>query len=129
MPMDELERGLSNAALLVAESVGTVVGFAMAKELDGDFHLTVMAVHPTHGRRGLGRALVQAIVDEAVRRRHPAVTLTTFEDLPWNGPFYRSAGFHILSDEELSPTLRSILAREATLGMVKRVAMRLSIPA
>jgi ribosomal protein S18 acetylase RimI-like enzyme len=57
MPMDELERGLSNASLLVAESDGIVVGFAMAKELDGNFHLMVMAVHPEYGKRGFGRML------------------------------------------------------------------------
>lgn len=129
MPMDELQRGLLNASLLVAESEGVVVGFAMAKELDGHFHLTVMAVHPKYGKRGFGRMLVQAIIDEAKRRQHPAVTLTTFADLPWNGPFYRSAGFHVLSDKELNPTLRVILAQEASLGMVNRVAMRCPIPA
>jgi GNAT superfamily N-acetyltransferase len=129
MPMDDLERGLLDASLLVAESDGMVTGFAMAKELDGNFHLTVMAVHPEHGKRGFGRELVQAIIDEAARRQHPAVTLTTFEDLPWNGPFYQSAGFRVISDKELSPALRHILAHETHLGMERRVAMQCAIPA
>ena len=124
MPMDELQRGLESGSLLVAVSQGSVVGFAMAREQDGNFHLTVMAVHPDHGNRGFGRKLVLAIIDEAARRRLSSVTLTTFEDLPWNGPFYRSAGFRVLRDEELSPTLHNILANEERLGMVSRVAMR-----
>jgi ribosomal protein S18 acetylase RimI-like enzyme len=129
MPMDELESGLERGSLLVAVSHGSVVGFAMAREQDGDFHLTVMAVHPDHGNRGFGRKLVVAIIDEAARRKHPGVTLTTFEDLPWNGPFYRSAGFRVLGDGELSPALRNILAHEECLGMVNRVAMRCAIAA
>jgi GNAT superfamily N-acetyltransferase len=127
MPMDELENGLASGSLLVASSQGAVVGFAMAREQDGDLHLTVMAVHPDHGNRGFGRQLVLAIIDEAARRQHSGVTLTTFADLPWNGPFYRSAGFRLLSDEELSPALRRILAQEECLGMVNRVAMRCPI--
>jgi hypothetical protein len=27
------------------------------------------------------------------RRRYPAVTLTTFRDVPWNAPFYTRLGF------------------------------------
>lgn len=127
MPMDELEKGLASGSLLVAVSQDSVVGFAMVREQDGNFHLTVMAVHPDHGKRGFGRQLVQAIIEEAERRQHSGVTLTTFDDLPWNGPFYRSAGFRVLTDEELSPTLRDILANEAHLGMVNRVAMRRAI--
>jgi predicted N-acetyltransferase YhbS len=100
-----------------------VVGFAMAQEQDECLHLAVMAVHPAHGGRGLGRKLVLAIVNEAVRRQRAGVTLTTFDDLPWNGPFYRSVGFRVLGDDELSPALRQVLAQEEKLGMTTRVAM------
>ena len=127
MPTDELERGLESGSLLVATSHDSVVGFAMAREQDGNFHLTVMAVHPDHGNRGFGRKLVLAIIDEAARRRLSGVTLTTFEDLPWNASFYRSAGFRVLSDEELSSALRESLTHEKRLGMVSRVAMRYAI--
>ena len=101
MPMDELEKGLASGSLLVATSDGAVVGFAMAKELDENFHLTVMAVHPEYGNRGFGRQLVLAMIDEATQRKHSAVTLTTFGDLPWNGPFYQSAGFRVLNGKYL----------------------------
>jgi predicted N-acetyltransferase YhbS len=127
MSMDELESGLAQGSLLVATSQGCVIGFAMARELEGSFYLAVMAVHPHHGRRGFGRQLVLAIVDQAARRKHAGVTLTTFADLPWNGPFYQSVGFRVLSDEALTPALRHLLAQEARLGMVNRVAMRLTI--
>jgi len=127
MPMSELERAADLGLLLVATSQHRVVGFAMAQEQDGFLHLAVMAVHPDHGNRGVGRKLVLAMIQEATRRGHPGVTLTTFEDLAWNGPFYRKAGFRVLGDSELSPSLRKILAQEASLGMVNRVAMHHAI--
>lgn len=110
MPLDQLAQGADAGLLLVATSDDVVVGFAMAQEQGACLHLAVMAVHPAHARRGLGRKLVRAIVDEAARRQRAGVTLTTFDDLPWNGPFYRSAGFRVLGDEELSPALRKVLA-------------------
>jgi len=129
MPIDDLERATDNGLLLVATSHRLVVGFAMAQEQDGFLHLAVMAVHPDHGSRGLGRELVMAVIHEAARRTTLGVTLTTFADLPWNGPFYLKTGFRVLSDSELSPSLRNILAQEERLGMVNRVAMRYAVAA
>lgn len=129
MPAGDLEQATDDGLLFVATSEDSVVGFAMAHMLDDSLYLAVMAVHPDHGNQGLGRKLVDAICAEAARRRHSAVTLTTFEDLPWNGPFYRKAGFRALGDEELSPSLRAILVQEARLGMVNRIAMQRKIAA
>lgn len=129
MPLAELASALDHALLFVATAQGRAVGFAMAQERGESLHLAVMAMHPEHGRRGLGRQLVQAIVDAAARRRCVAVTLTTFDDLPWNGPFYRGLGFRVLRDAELDGPLRAILAHERSLGMTDRVAMRLEIGA
>jgi GNAT superfamily N-acetyltransferase len=123
MPLSDLETAAYEGLLLVAISDESVVGFAMAHELDGSLHLAVMAVHPGYGNRGLGRKLVNAILHEAARRQLAKVTLTTFGDLPWNGPFYQKAGFRVLSDAELSPSLRDIIAHEERLGMVNRIAM------
>lgn len=127
MPIGELEKAADDGLLLVATSDQSVVGFAMAHALDDALHLAVMAVHPAHGRRGLGRKLVLAMLDEAARRQFAKVTLTTFADLAWNGPFYQHAGFRALGDAELSPSLREIIAHEQGLGMANRVAMQRSL--
>lgn len=129
MPIDDLEKATDCGLLLVATSHHVVVGFAMAQEQDGFLHLAVMAVHPDHGKRGLGRELVMAMIHEAAQRKSLGVTLTTFEDLPWNGPFYRKMGFRVLSDSELRPALRRILAHEERLGMFNRVAMQHAVAA
>lgn len=123
MPAGDLQNAIDQGLLFVAHVGDAVVGFAMAQLLDDALHLAVMAVHPDHGQRGHGRALVLAILHEAGDRGLSKVTLTTFADLPFNGPFYRKAGFRVLSDAQLSPALREILEHESALGMANRVAM------
>jgi GNAT superfamily N-acetyltransferase len=103
-----------------------VNGFAMVEAMDGDAHLAQLSVHPDHGRQGLGTSLVEAAVAWAERAGYPAITLTTFADVPWNGPFYARLGFTVVPEEELTPTLRTARARQRELGLddlAARVAM------
>ena len=111
---------------LVAELDGAVRGFAYAAPLDDALQLEELDVLPAWGRRGVGRALVAAVVDEARARGLAAVTLTTFRDVPWNAPFYRGLGFRVLADDEISPGLAALVAYEARRGLptAMRVAMR-----
>ncbi len=102
------------------------VGFALVEDFDGAAHLDELDVHPAHGRRGLGAALVGAVCDGARRRGFPAVTLTTFRELAWNAPFYHGLGFRALATDELSPALAALVAREDAAGLPAqdRVVMR-----
>lgn len=56
----------------------------------------------------------------------PALTLTTFAEVPWNAPYYERCGLRPLADAELTGGLREIRAREATYGLDRRprVCMR-----
>lgn len=126
VPLSELEKAHEEELVLVAASAEQVVGFAMARVHGSLLHLYAMAVHPDHGRSGIGTRLLTRIIQEAVRRRLSGVTLTTFADLPWNAPFYEKLGFHTLDPPSLSPMLRAILAREESVGMRNRVALLFS---
>jgi hypothetical protein len=61
-------------------------------------------------------------------RQHacPALTLTTFRDVPWNMPFYARLGFEEIPPDGLSPALRSVLEDEARRGfdLARRVTMK-----
>ena len=50
-------------------------------------------MHPDHAGRGIGRALLEAGCDWAAARGYAEITLATYRDVPWNGPFYASEGF------------------------------------
>lgn len=102
------------------------MGFALLVPLDEHIHLEELDVHPDHGRRGLGRQLVQAVVEWAREAGYPAITLTTFRHLAWNAPFYRRLGFADMDQAALTRGLRALLKHEADSGLdpAKRVAMR-----
>jgi GNAT superfamily N-acetyltransferase len=102
------------------------IGVACLELVDGEVHLDEMDVHPDHGRRGHGTALVEAVCAWARARGLPAVTLTTFRDVPWNGPFYRRLGFVEVPDAELGPGLAAVRDAQTRRGLDRdsRCAMR-----
>jgi GNAT superfamily N-acetyltransferase len=116
--------------LWVAEtSAGQVVGFAHVTLLAGQPHLEEIDVLPAHGRRGVGTALVGAVIDWARRAGFSALTLTAFRDVPWNAPFYRRLGFRDLDPAGLAPELEALVADEERRGLprAQRVVMRLAL--
>jgi GNAT superfamily N-acetyltransferase len=114
---------------VAATSDDQPVGFAIAHPLDGCAYLHELDVHPDHARRGLGRRLIGAVAAWGGQTGAAAVTLATFRDIPWNGPFYASLGFRPLPDADLSPGLRAIHQAEAAGGMPidHRICMRLDL--
>jgi hypothetical protein len=52
--------------------------------------------------------------------------LTTFRNVRWNGPFYRSCGFEEWG-EDLPPDVELELAQGAAKGLKDRCAMRLAL--
>jgi GNAT superfamily N-acetyltransferase len=98
-------------------SDGETVGFAFLELVDGQPHLDEIDVLPSHGRRGVGRALVETVCAWAQQAGHSCVTLTTYLDIPWNAPFYRRLGFRPLQRFELTPGLDSLVQAEAARGL------------
>ena len=105
------------------------VGYLLAEVVDGCAHLEQVSVHPDAAGRGLGRRLVTHLQEWAREQRLPAVTLTTFTDVPWNGPYYDRLGFRYLDPADLSPGLRRIRRAEAARGLDAwpQAAMRLEL--
>ena len=118
---------VSQGLVWAAEARGQVVGFAACERFDDALHLWELAVAREHQGRGLGRALVAAAAAEGRARGRPALTLTTFRSIPWNGPFYASLGFEEPAVEDLPVRLRNVLAQEARRGFQDRCAMRLDL--
>ena len=89
-------------------------------------YIEELDVLPTHGRRGLGGSLLEGVCGWAQAQGHAAVTLSTFRDVPWNGPFYRKHGFRDLPPAEWTPSMRAIREQEAQHGLAieARVSMR-----
>jgi GNAT superfamily N-acetyltransferase len=113
--------------LWVALAHDEPVGFAHVVEHErGVVHLEEVDVHPEHGRRGLGRRLVQTVCSWATSHGFDAVTLTTYREPPWNMPFYARLGFVPVAPEALSVALRAVIDDEMRRGLdpARRVVMR-----
>lgn len=119
-----------NRIWVAADENDTPVGFAVARLLDGNVYLHEIDVHPDHGRRGLGRQLIAAVIEWARQQQMPAVTLSTFDNIAWNAPYYAKLGFQPLPQEALSPGLQEVRRREAANGLDSnhRVCMILFLP-
>jgi GNAT superfamily N-acetyltransferase len=125
VPREQLEAALFDGRLWTAVTdAGDPVGFAIVlSEPDAAF-VHEIDVHPAHQRKGLGRRMLRAVIDWARANRFPAVTLTTFEHVPWNAPFYARLGFQTLVEHSLSPAMAQRLRSERARGLRQRVAMR-----
>jgi GNAT superfamily N-acetyltransferase len=105
------------------------IAFAIVHLLDESVHLHELDVHPRYARQGLGRRLIAVVADWARDRGATALTLTTFGDVPWNGPYYARLGFRTLDVATLNPALRAVRQAEADAGlpMAQRICMQLDL--
>lgn len=101
-------------------------GFVRLVAVDGRAHLEQLAVSLEYGRQGIGRSLVHAAKAWARESGFHEMTLSTFADVPFNGPFYASCGFVEILPEELTAGLQAVRRQEIALGMDaggRRIAM------
>jgi GNAT superfamily N-acetyltransferase len=115
--VEELASYLADDRAWVVIHQHAVVGYVLVDVVDGVAHLEQLSVLPDYGRRGYGAALLARVCDWARQRDLGAVTLTTFEQVPWNGPYYARHGFRVLADDEIGPELRRLRDEEAMHGL------------
>ena len=126
-PLEEFQAAQTAGLLWVALSWQLQpVGFALVERVGTWLHLEEIDVHPLHGRRGIGAALVETVCAWGRDRGYAHMTLTTYRDIPWNGPFYAKLGFKVLDVEDLTPELRERVEDEAARGwgLLPRVVMQ-----
>jgi len=117
------EEACMEQRLLVAVDGGDrPVGFSALEIVDGDVYIDEVDVHPDHGRRGIGAALVRASCDWAVAHGYAATPVTAWRDVPWNGPFYRKLGFEEVPDAALGRELAAIRSDEGRRGLERQYA-------
>jgi len=117
-PQELLARLIGSGQVWVACTADDVpVGVVMAAPREGAVYLEEIDVLPSHGRRGLGARLLAQVCAWAEQQGYPAVTLSTFRDVPYNGPFYRKHGFQDLSPAEWTPGMKAIREEEQRHGL------------
>jgi GNAT superfamily N-acetyltransferase len=111
---------------VTADADDRVTGFVMVELVDDAAHIEQVSVHPDHQGQGLGRQLIEHVDAWAATEGLPALTLSTFRTVAWNGPYYARLGFVELAGEELTPGLTEILVAETAFGLdpAERIFMR-----
>jgi GNAT superfamily N-acetyltransferase len=107
---------------------GDIVGWCGGYEIDDWLHVAEMDVHPDWQGKGIGRRLIQTLLDDARARELKGATLTTDRQAVFNAPFYLSIGFRFLDAQDTVPHLWAILNEEIAAGLdpLRRAAMMLS---
>ena len=126
-PPEELARLIGIGQVWVACTANDVpIGVVIASLREGSVYVEEIDVLPAHGRRGLGGRLLARVCAWAQEQGHLAVTLSTFRDVPWNGPFYRKHAFKDLTPAQWTPGMRAIRESEERHGLQveARVFMR-----
>ncbi|TDC46418.1 N-acetyltransferase [Actinomadura sp. KC345] len=93
------------------------VGFAAVQEVDGAVHLEQIAVRDDLVGRGIGLRMLEAVMARAAEAGAPGVSLLTFRDVPWNGPWYARHGFAELPEDQWGPGIRSYWEAEIEGGL------------
>ena len=113
-------------AWVYEDAAGRPAGYLLLDVVDGEAHIEQVSVHPEYAHRRIGQALIEVAADWARQRGMSAMTLTTFADVPWNGPYYRRLGFHDVPHHQQGAGLLDVRRREVANGLDQwpRIAMR-----
>ena len=113
-----LRAAANEGRLWVATVDDAPVGFALVDILAADLaHLEEVDVHPRHGQRGIGTALVREVCAWTRAAGFAQLTLTTFRAPRWNMPFYAGLGFVEVSRCDWRAELERVVANETARGL------------
>ena len=103
--------------LVAADEDDEPVGFVHVLVIDANAHLEQISVLPDHMRQGIGAQLVRAAMAEARAMGFRRLSLCTYRDVPWNGPFYAGLGFAEVDEGQQAPYERLIREHEREIGL------------
>ena len=112
---ETLSERIAQDGLLVAAEAEEAVAFVMFREVEACAYVEQIDVLPSHAGRAIGSALLDAVATAARERGLAALTLSTFRDVPFNGPYYRRLGFVEIA--VLTPAMRQIRQEHEARGL------------
>ncbi|MFS0853421.1 GNAT family N-acetyltransferase [Microbacterium sp. 179-I 3D4 NHS] len=93
------------------------VAYVLVDVVEEHAHIEQVTVDPASARRGLGAKLIDRVEQWARAEGLRGLTLTTFERVPWNAPYYSRLGFRALAPTALTAGLRAVRERETEQGL------------
>ncbi len=130
IPTAAAMRAIADAQLVVAAVDGAVVGWVYTGRVAGELCLGQISVLTSHGRRGVGTALLQHVIGRAWAAGERSIVLNAQSDVTWGAPWYERHGFRVIPREQWTPALLALATpapgEEAALDWSTRVHMRLT---
>jgi GNAT superfamily N-acetyltransferase len=116
-----------NAACLVAmyenrmlwvavDATDAPIGFLAAQLLDKQVYIAELSVILGYQRKGFGKALITVAIASVRSKGANHMTLITYRDVVWNGPFYTRLGFAEVEAASLGPGHMDMLLDDAAAG-------------
>ena len=127
IPATVVLQATGQGRLLVAEVGGAVVGWVYVGWIGGELSIGQISVAPSSGRRGIGSALLGAVILKARAGGEASIVLNTQADVAWNRPWYERHGFVVVEREEWTPGMETVAEDQSRGGLdwSSRVHMRL----
>lgn len=122
-----IELIVGGASWVAVDQHDQPIGFLNAEKLEASLHIWELAVQHEFQGQGIGRGLIEHVIETARSEGAAALTLTTFREVAWNQPFYERLGFHTLDADTMPTELQTLLDNEVANGLPgeKRCAMML----
>lgn len=114
---DVLEKAVADQRLWVATEYGTLRAYLLAEFLPESLHIEQVTVHPDAAHRGIGAMLIQSVSGDARATALGKITLTTFENVPWNAPYYERLGFIDIDEAQWPVGIAEIVQAEKDRGL------------
>jgi len=129
IPPDLLAEAIARGLVWVAlDNANTPLGFVWldAEERSDAMGIAEIDVLPSHGRQGIGAALLEHACAWARMAGYRQVDLGTLADVPWNAPFYARHGFAIVDKSD--PAFAFALERDREHGFPEALRVFMSRP-
>lgn len=117
-------------AWVATDSGDVAVAYILVDLVDRFAHIEQVTVHPLHARQGLGGQLIDEAARWAAIFGLDGMTLTAFEEVPWNAPYYARLGFRPVPEREWPGGLYRIVQSERAHGLDAwpRIVMKRRLP-
>lgn len=106
---DNCDVNISQNYVWVATAEDQVIGGLFLIPHDGYMKLANVAVHPDHGGKGVGRALLAYAESETIKRGYKEICLNTHVAMPENVALYTHYGWEEFSREGNTVSMRKEL--------------------
>jgi GNAT superfamily N-acetyltransferase len=104
-------------AFVAADEDDEAFAYCLLDVVDEAAYVAQLSLDPAFAGRKIGRSLLELAEQWARSRGLQRLTLTTFAEVPWNGPYYERCGFRVLSPAEVTSGLAVLREKEAAHGL------------